>query len=99
MYFTYILSNKWNTVLYIGSTNDLANRLTQHYTNKDRKSFSARYNLCILVYFETYEQAWSAVEREKQLKKWSRKRKDQLIDSINPERNDLSGESIAFARV
>ncbi|MCA9387037.1 GIY-YIG nuclease family protein [Candidatus Dojkabacteria bacterium] len=98
MYFTYILSNKWDTVLYVGSTNNLAVRLTQHYTNTNSKSFSARYNLCKLVYFETYDQAWFAVEREKQIKKWSRRRKDDLINTINPKRFDLSGESVDIAR-
>ena len=96
MCFVYILTNKRHTVLYVGSTNNLANRLNQHYSNRNKKSFTARYNLCKLVYFEPYKDMWIADGREKQIKGGSRKKKEDLIDSVNPSWNDLSDESLSY---
>ena len=85
----YILTNKNNTTLYIGVTSDLFSRITEHREKKFPKSFTARYNLFKLVYFETYHSIEEAIYREKQLKGGSRKKKEDLINSTNPAWNDL----------
>jgi putative endonuclease len=87
----YIITNKHNTVLYIGITNDLKHRIYQHRT-KENKGFSSSYNLYKLVYFEHFIDVKDAIKREKQLKKWKRKWKEELIESINPEWKDLFDE-------
>jgi putative endonuclease len=87
-YFVYILTNKNKTVLYIGLTSDLRNRVYQHKT-KEYKGFTARYNVDQLMCFEEYNQAWDATEREKRLKGGSRQAKIDLINSMNPEWVDL----------
>ena len=89
MYYVYIMTNKSNTVLYVGVTNDLMRRVYEHKNKIDSNSFTAKYNLNKLVYFESTSSIESAIEREKQLKAGSRKRKEELINSINPEWNDL----------
>ena len=89
IYTVYILTNKYNTVLYIGVTGNLAARLDQH-KNKATPGFTARYNLNKLVYYETTEDPTSAITREKQLKGWSRKKKQELITSFNPKWKDLT---------
>ena len=88
-YYVYILSNWNNRVLYIGVTNNLIRRLYEH-KNKLFKGFTAKYNTDKLVYFEVTTDAYSAISREKQLKNWSRKKKDNIINTINPFWNDLS---------
>jgi putative endonuclease len=85
----YILTNKYNSVLYIGVTGNLAVRIDQH-KNKVTPSFTARYNLNKLVYYEITEDPISAITREKQLKGWSRKKKQELITSFNPKWKDLT---------
>ena len=89
MYYVYILSNKTNTVLYIGVTNNLERRLYEH-KNKLIDGFTKKYNVNKLVYFETTTDVKSAIQREKQLKNLVRRKKDELIDSVNPEWRDLS---------
>ena len=89
MYYVYIMTNKSNTVLYVGVTNDLMRRVYEHKNKINSNSFTAKYNLNKLVYFESTSSIESAIEREKQLKAGSRKRKEDLISSINPEWNDL----------
>ena len=84
-----MITNKYNTVLYIGVTNNLARRVFEH-KNKLVKGFSSKYNLDKLVYFEQTNSIESAILREKQLKQYSRAKKEQLIYTINPEHNDLS---------
>jgi len=76
-------------VLYIGVTSNLQNRVWQH-KNKVVKGFTKKYNVDRLVYFEQTEDVRSALEREKQLKKWSRVKKIKLIEKMNPEWMDLS---------
>jgi putative endonuclease len=88
MYYVYILSNKTNTVLYIGVTNNLERRLYEH-KNKLIDGFTKKYNLGKLVYFETFKDVSRAIEREKQLKKWSRIKKISLIETQNPGWSDL----------
>ena len=84
LYYVYILTNKNNTVLYTGVTNDLRVRVYQH-KNKMNKGFTARYNIYKLVYFETFEGIDNAIHREKVIKGGSRKKKIDLIISMNPD--------------
>ncbi len=85
----YFMSNKNNTVLYIGVTSELIKRVYQHKT-KAYKGFTSKYNCDKLVYFEVFSDINEAIEREKQLKKGNRKRKNKLVNIDNPEWNDLS---------
>ena len=91
MYYVYIITNKHNTVLYTGVTNNLQRRILEH-KNKINDGFSSRYNLSKLVYYEEGEDIYGAINREKQLKAGSRRKKIRLIESINPEWNDLYSE-------
>ena len=92
--FVYILTNKYNTTLYIGVTNDLKRRIAEHKLHIN-SGFSDKYNVEKLVYYETHEQMYDAISREKQLKNWHRKWKEDLINENNPEWNDLA-ESIGL---
>jgi putative endonuclease len=82
-YYVYIMAND-NRTIYIGITNDLLRRVDQH-KKKLPPGFTAKYGLTYLVYYEETDNVWSALEREKQLKGWTRKRKVELIQSVNPE--------------
>ena len=93
-YYVYILSNKSHTVLYTGVTNNLIKRVYEHKSHADPNSFTSRYHATKLVYYEHTTDVRSAIEREKQIKSWSRKRKEQLVDSMNPEREDLYAQLI-----
>jgi putative endonuclease len=93
-YFVYMLTNQRNTVLYIGITNSLERRLAEHGEH-NRFHFTRQYNADKLIYFEAYSDPRSAIEREKQLKKWSRTKKDRLIAKRNPEWRDLLEEMFA----
>ena len=84
----YIISNKYHTTLYIGVTSDIMQRMAQHRSGTFG-GFSARYNLSQLLHFEEFGSMDAAIAREKQLKSWSRKRKDDLISNNNPEWKDL----------
>ena len=88
-YFVYILTNRTNVVLYTGVTNDLERRLWKHRSHADPNSFTARYQVHKLVYFETTPDIQSAIAREKQIKSWSRKKKNQLVETVNPGWEDL----------
>ena len=88
-YYVYILSNNNNRVIYTGITNDLAKRIYEHKHHLDKGSFTARYNVDKLVYYEVSSDVESAIEREKQIKGWSRKRKDKIIGDFNPDWIDL----------
>ena len=85
----YIMTNKHHTTLYIGVTADLYSRVVEHKEKSDLKSFTARYNLNKLVYYESYSTIEEAIDREKQLKGGSRQKKIDLINRINPEWIDL----------
>ena len=87
----YIISNKYHTTLYIGVTSDIMQRMAQHRSGTFG-GFSARYNLSQLLHFEEFGSMDAAIAREKQLKSWSRKRKDDLISNNNPEWKDLLEE-------
>ena len=88
-YYIYILTNAYRTVIYTGVTNDLVRRVYEHKHHLDRNSFTSQYNVDYLVYFESTSDAHSAIEREKQIKSWNRKRKNKLIESKNPQWLDL----------
>lgn len=90
MAWIYILTNKNNTTLYVGVTNDLFTRLWEHTTKQNAKCFTARYNLTKLVYFEGFESIKVAIKREKFIKGKTRKWKDELIKSMNPEMKNLT---------
>jgi putative endonuclease len=87
--YIYIMSNKHHTTLYIGVTSDLERRVTEHKEAK-QKSFTQMYNLNELLYFEAFDSITDAIDRETQLKKWSRPKKDALIARLNPHLEDLS---------
>ena len=87
-YFVYILTNKLNSVLYTGITRDLKRRVYEH-RNKMVDGFSKRYNVSKLVYYEVFDDPEYAILREKQLKAGSRKKKLDLINSMNKEWIDL----------
>jgi putative endonuclease len=94
-YFVYMLTNgDRHTVLYIGITNSLERRLAEHGEG-NRFHFTRQYNTGKLIYFEAYPDPRSAIEREKQLKKWSRVKKEELIAKRNPEWRDLLDEMLA----
>ena len=88
-YYVYILTNENGNVLYTGITNDLIRRVYEHKNHLDKGSFTARYNVEKLVYYETTNDVESAIAREKQIKGWNRKRKNKLVESKNPNWNDL----------
>lgn len=92
--FVYIMTNDNNTVLYTGVTSKLRDRINDHKVRKHKGSFTARYSIRKLVYFECFESIGEAIKREKQIKGGSRMKKIELINSRNPEWRDL-GDSIA----
>jgi len=87
-FYVYILTNKINGTLYIGITGDLIERTEQH-KKKEIKGFTKKYNLTRLVYYEIYENPQDAIYREKQLKKWKRQWKLELIEKENRDWRDL----------
>jgi putative endonuclease len=87
--FIYIITNKNNTTLYVGVTSNLSERILAHIEKRHQVSFSARYNLNKLVYYEQFQMIGDAIGREKQLKAGSRAKKIALINALNPEWKDL----------
>ena len=83
-YYVYILSNRLNTVIYTGMTKDLVRRVYEHKHHLDPDSFTAKYDVTKLVYYESTSDVKAAIEREKQIKGWNRKRKNKLVESRNP---------------
>ncbi len=90
-YYVYILTNKSNKVLYIGITNNLSRRIYEH-KNKLIPGFTMRYNVSKLVYYEIYDDIRDAIQREKNIKKWYRKWKEELINKFNSNWEDLYNE-------
>jgi putative endonuclease len=88
-YYVYIIANKRNGTLYIGFTDDLGRRIEEHEL-KILKGFSSLYGFNKLVYYEEHDDSYSAFERERQMKKWKRKWKLELIEKENPYWRDLS---------
>ncbi|MBR5569886.1 MAG: GIY-YIG nuclease family protein [Oscillospiraceae bacterium] len=91
-YYVYMMTNKYNNVLYTGFTNNLIRRIYVHKEHMDPKSFTTRYHVEKLVYYESTTDVRSAIEREKQIKSWNRTRKNQLVESMNPQWRDLYPE-------
>lgn len=87
-YWVYLLASRRNGTLYCGMTGDLAGRMFQHRIHAV-PGFTARYGVTRLVWYEEYPDALSAIEREKDIKKWRRLWKLRLIEAMNPEWNDL----------
>jgi putative endonuclease len=92
----YILANKNRTTLYVGVTSDLPARLQEHRDKKYPNSFTARYNLDHLVFYENFTRIEEAIAREKQLKAGSRQKKEVLIATLNPEWRDLTEEVLRW---
>lgn len=88
-YYVYILSNITGTTIYVGITNNLLRRMYEHRNNLDTKSFTAKYDVHELVYYEYTNDVYAALEREKQIKGWNRARKNRLVESMNPRWEDL----------
>ena len=93
-YFVYILTNKSRT-LYVGITNDLHRRLTEHQ-EKLLPGFTKKYHLTTLIYFEEFNGVYEAIAREKQIKKWARVKKIALIESSNPGWKDVSPQLLTY---
>ncbi|MFP9112404.1 GIY-YIG nuclease family protein [Flavobacterium sp. RHBU_3] len=92
-YYVYILTNKARSVLYIGFTTDLKERLYYHENPEPHsKAFTAKYKCCYYLYWEHYQDVQIAIDRETQLKKWNRKKKEDLIKTVNPEFRFLNNE-------
>lgn len=87
-YYVYILTNQTDTTLYIGVTNNLQRRLFEH-KNKLVDGFTKKYNINKLIYFESTNDVESAIAREKQLKGWTRQKKNNLIATTNPNWNEI----------
>lgn len=92
----YILTNQHHTVFYVGVTSDLASRFIEHRDRIYPKSFTSKYNLYKLVYYENFNFIEEAIAREKYIKGKVRKFKIELIESINPEWKDLSEEVLKW---
>lgn len=90
--FIYIITNKYQTVVYTGVTSNLPQRIMEHKEKKYPNSFSTRYNLNILVYYEQFQWIGDAIAREKEIKAGSRETKNNLIRSVNPTWKDLFEE-------
>lgn len=93
-YVVYIVTNKYRTTLYIGVTNNIQRRLSEHYFDSQnaKSSFAGKYNCYDLVYYEQFECVNTAILREKTLKKWSREKKNQLIIVFNPSWESLNNQ-------
>ena len=88
-YYVYILTNITGTTTYVGVTKDLVRRMYEHKHKLDPDSFTAKYDVHKLVYYEYTADVHSAIEREKQLKGWNCARKNKLVESGNPRWEDL----------
>ena len=91
-YYLYIITNKKDGVLYIGITNNLKRRIYQHKNKVHKTTFSARYNLDKLVFYEIVETKEEALLKEARMKKWNREWKTNLINELNPDWLDLYNE-------
>ena len=90
-FYMYIITNPAKSALYIGFTENLERRLSEHIENKgSNDSFAGKYHCTNLIYFEVYQYVSEAIAREKQLKRWSRKKKEWLINQSNPKWDTLN---------
>ena len=94
LFYVYILASERNGTLYIGVTNSLFARIFQHKLKEKPNSFTAKYNIDKLVYFETFQYIDDAIEREKQLKRWNRSWKIKMIEKENPTWRDLFADML-----
>ncbi len=92
-YYVYIVSSKLRTVIYIGITSDLERRTQEHQDGSYENSFTSKYNCKYLIYYEEFNEVHQAIAREKQLKKWNKQKKLDLIQTLNPKLRDLSASS------
>ena len=88
-YFVYIVTNHTGTVLYIGVTNDLEGRLWEHANGESHSKFTRKYHVNKLLFYEHFNDVRDAIAREKQLKGWTRAKKEALVRAINPAFDDL----------
>ena len=88
-YYVYILSNRTGTTIYVGVTRDLIRRVYEHKHHLDKGSFTDKYDVTRLVYYESTSDARVAIEREKQIKGWNRARKNKLVATMNTKWDDL----------
>ncbi|WP_445957135.1 GIY-YIG nuclease family protein [Yeosuana sp.] len=95
-YFVYIITNEFRTTLYIGVTNNIQKRLSQHYFDSQnaKLSFAGKYNCNFLVYYEGFQFPKEAIAREKELKKWRREKKNNLISEFNPKWETLNNQIV-----
>jgi putative endonuclease len=92
-FYVYITTNPAKTVLYVGVTNDLSRRLYEHTENSGKlSSFAGKYSCYNLIYYEHFFHIDHAIEREKEIKKWRREKKEALVNSLNPEWRFLNKE-------
>jgi len=92
-YYVYIMTNKWNRVLYTGITNDLIRRVWEHKSGH-MKGFTMKFRVHKLIYYEIYRDVLGAIAREKQIKNGSRRKKEELVKKMNPWWDDLSDKLI-----
>ena len=90
-YYVYMMTNRSRVVLYTGVTNSIESRLWFH-ANGPGRSFTKRYNVDRLVYYEEYENPEEAIAREKEIKRWRRQKKNAVVETVNPRWNDLRYE-------
>lgn len=90
--YLYIMTNFHRVVLYVGVTYDLKKRIWEHRKHKYKNSFTDKYNMEYLIYYEGFASITEAIFREKQIKKWNRNKKDLIIKMKNPEKVDLYNE-------
>ena len=96
-YTVYIVTKPTKSVLYVGITNDLAQRLVEHYMERGKPStFAGRYYCYNLLYYEDFQYVEDAIAREKEIKKWRRSKKEALINKFNPERKFLNNEILRW---
>ena len=95
-YYVYMLANATNVAIYTGVTNDLVRRVYEHKHNADPKSYTAKYGIHKLVYFEITTDVHSAIAREKQIKSWRRRKKNELVEAMNPQWQDLYQKILAL---
>jgi putative endonuclease len=96
--YVYFMTNNDRVILYIGVTNDLCRRIYEHKNHLIKDSFTDKYNLEYCIYFEEFPSMSMAIKREKELKKWNREKKENLINKKNPDRKELVTEH-GFVRV
>ncbi|MES2332795.1 MAG: GIY-YIG nuclease family protein [Bacteroidota bacterium] len=92
----YFMTNKNKTTLYLGVTSNLMKRVQEHKECVHPYSFTAKYNLEYLIYYENFSRIEEAILMEKQIKKWNRKKKEALINKLNPDWNDLWEKEVKF---